>query len=51
MDDKTGLAQVSFASHRMILWAERKKTERYKWAFWVSVFLLVGTNLCWFMTR
>ncbi len=51
MDDKTGLAKVSYASHRMILWAERKKTERYKWAFWFTVFLLAATNLCWFVLR
>lgn len=51
MDEKTGLAQVSFAAHAMILRAEQKKTERYKRAFWFAIGLLVATNLCWFLLR
>lgn len=51
MDEKTGLASVSFAAHRMMLRAEERKTARYKWAFWFMMFLLVGSNLCWFLLR
>lgn len=51
MDEKTGLATVSFAAHRLMLRAEERKTARYKRAFWFAVFLLVATNLCWFLLR
>ena len=51
MDEKTGLASVSFATYCLMRRAEERKIARYKWGFWFAMFLLVASNLCWFLLR